>query len=178
MSSNIESPRKIVVDEAIISRDVESLGSSEKTNSQANENAIACCLATVAGTGVLSIIGGLITYVVFCIIALCSVSFRTMKNHCEESNMWVWLLVSIIYNATSVSSNASSKNDNPCVMIISFIISLGLLGWGSYEMWGVSCANNLSKYLVYQMTFSTLIISYSLIGSFIIGGVIVYFKKK
>ena len=92
--------------------------------------------------------------------------------------MWVWLLVSIIYNATSVSSNASSKNDNPCVMIISFIISLGLLGWGSYEMWGVACADNLSNYLVYKMTFSTLIINYSLLGAIIILGVTICLKKK
>lgn len=111
-------------------------------------------------------------------MALCSVSLRTTQNHCEESNMWIWLLVMIINNAASGSANSSSKEGDLCVALCSLIISLGLIGWGSYEMWGVSCANNLSKYLVYQMTFSTLIISYSLIGSFIIGGVIVYFKKK
>lgn len=160
----------------VVIRDVESIGASPKSESY--DDAAACCLATVGICSTLSIVGGVIVYTVFCIMALCSVSLRTTQNHCEESNMWIWLLVMIINNAASGSANSSSKEGDLCVALCSLIISLGLIGWGSYEMWGVSCANNLSKYLVYQMTFSTLIISYSLIGSFIIGGVIVYFKKK
>ena len=165
----------------VVARDVESLNGVAK--SDGCEHSAECCVGTGIVCTSISVIGGIIVYTVFCIIALCSVSLRTTQNHCEESNMWVWLLVMVINNATSgsanSSSNSSSKDDkNPCVALCSFIISLGLIGWGSYEMWGVSCADDLSNYLVYKMSFATLIITYSLLGAFMIGGVIVCFKKK
>lgn len=160
----------------VVARDVESL--SEVTKSDSCEHSAECCVGTGILCTTLSVIGGIIVYMVFCIIALCSVSMRTTQNHCEESNMWVWLLVVVINHITSGSTNSSSKEKNPCVAVCSFIIFIGLLGWGTYEMWGVSCADDLSNYLIYKMSFATLIITYSLLGAFMIGGVIVCFKKK
>ena len=157
-------------------RDVESLDASP--NSDTCDKVKACCVGTGIICSSLSLVGGIIVYTVFCIIALCSVSLRTTQNRCEESNMWIWLLVMIINNVASGSASSSSNKDNLCTAVCSFIISLGLIGWGSYEMWGVSCADDLSNYLVYKMTFATLIICYSLLGAFMIGGMIVYFKKK
>jgi hypothetical protein len=53
---------------------------------------IACCACTTA----IAIFGGGITLFVFDIMALAEVSNKTVQNRCEGSNLWLYLLLSLV----------------------------------------------------------------------------------
>jgi len=141
----------------------------DKQTGVCSEDAMVCCGAFSIGAGALSIIGGSITLLVFCIISLCSISWKTTKNHCPGSELWVWLLVTIIYNALhgAQSSKTKDKKTHCCTLLG----ALGILSWGTYEMWGRSCTSALESYLLYKMSFAMLIFGWVVYGGVIIGTV-------
>jgi hypothetical protein len=129
-------------------------------NSQQNSE---CCGCLVVMLGVLFAIGLLglgITYIVYVIISLCRTSYKEQKDMCEESNVWLYLLLSLIIgtmvNSSSAkskvkSSTSSSKNKSNVPVLVQVVCMLAFTIWGCVELFKVKCVGELKSTLLYTM---------------------------
>lgn len=92
-----------------------------------------CCLSFLA----VILISGLLAYIVNGIIFL--IQDYRISNECKGSNLWEYILVSMILTTT----NFSIKTDNftlfAILVIIIGIINLCMCIWGGIELWNYSC---------------------------------------
>ena len=152
----------------------------QKTNNETMENCAICCVATGGGCFLLSFIGGFITFIVFSMIGVCSVSLRTTQNRCPESNLWVWSIIYTIHAIAGLiygSKQTKSEDKNPIGIMCSLIIVLGFYIWGMIDYWGVSCVDNLSNLLLYKLAFVQLIIGICVFGGLMIGLISICIKQ-
>tara|TARA_Y100000992_G_C21271887_1_gene497394 strand:- start:9 stop:536 length:528 start_codon:yes stop_codon:yes gene_type:complete len=87
---------------------------------------------------VLSLIGGTIAYEVFGIIYL--IEDYRISNECKGSNLWEYVLVSMILACTNVSvkTNDEKVDLSACILAIIGVINLSLSTWGGIELWNYS----------------------------------------
>ena len=87
---------------------------------------------------VLSLIGGTIAYEVFGIIYL--IEDYGISNECKGSNLWEYVLVSMILACTNVSvkTNDEKVDLSACIVAIIGVINLSLSTWGGIELWDYS----------------------------------------
>ncbi len=116
-------------------------------------------------TGVITIIAFIcapIVFIIFSIMALVNTSNHELHEMCPETNLWIYLLISLIVgiitnrkNAANNSSNEESKNTFSIL-----IIPIGILCWGSYELWGVECVNEIKSNSIYTMSEISVIVGW------------------
>ena len=73
---------------------------------------------------------GSILYLVFAIMSLCYTSYAEQKNMCEQSNMWIYILINLIINSintTSLMRNKSSDETQNSIPKLNILILLGIL---------------------------------------------------
>ena len=131
-----------------------------------------CFLCMCLGCSVIALVGLGITNAVFCIMALVR-SNDHVKVICPQSNLWAFVLVSLIlsYTANSTASK-TAKEEKICFKLFGFILNIlinsGLIGWGWYELIGNGCGNvlyhNENTTLLYVMAEIQLIV-----GSIVVG---------
>jgi len=132
-----------------------------------------CALYCFGGLTTCSVILGLITFTVFCIISISVISLKTTQNRCPDSDLWLYMLLSIVIPVW-LSLVASKKEKKTMADSICMIISeLSILCWGTYEVFGVSCVSNLEDILLYKMSFARIIVGWSVMGGLVLGGSIV-----
>ena len=112
-------------------------------------------------------LGGCIANVVFCIIALCEVRFRTTQNRCPGSTLWVYLLISIIIHGTAAKNSKQEKDNLPAALVCNIAFVIAFASWGTYELWGRPDSENLDNLLLYTMCSVQVIMSWVMIGSFV-----------
>ena len=115
--------------------------------------------------------GGCIANVVFCIIALCEVSFRTTQNRCPGSTLWIYLLISMIIHGSAAKNSKQEKDNLPAALVCNIAFVIAFASWGTYELWGrpeedKEC--NLDDLLIYTMASVQVIVSWVLILIFIV----------
>lgn len=118
-------------------------------------NCVTCAVFTLA----LSLIVTSVLLLIFSIIALSHTSLDETREKCSKSNIWIYLLITVIVSGTSaiVSSNETEKNKKN--IFLSMVFSLGLIIWGNIELFII--ANNcdaLHSTGVYKMTYITVIL--------------------
>ena len=109
-----------------------------------------CCLFTM----VFGIIGGLVTIIIFDIIALKDISPSEVHDLCPESGLWYYVLLTLaIPFISGVGSNFRSSNeDQHKSSIFKFNLTSGaMLVWGCIELWSVDCVDELKHELLYSM---------------------------
>ena len=139
-----------------------------------------CCIATSGGVFILAFIGGFVTFLVFSMIGICSVSLRTTQNRCSDSNLWIWSLIYTVHSIAGLiygSKQSKSEEKNPLGVLCSLLVSFGFLIWGIIEYWGVSCVDNLSNLLLYKLAFVQLILGICIFGGFIIAFIWISIKQ-
>ena len=129
------------------------------------------CLAILIAFG---IIGGAVTFSVYSVIALINNSNNSIQDVCSGSNLWSFLLVTLIVGLLQSSQSASSAASESrgaklmsalCVVVV----QIGLMVWSGLELWANRCAaNNLSENLVYKMVHTWFLISTTAFGLVII----------
>ena len=128
---------------------------------------IECC-SYVLGLGICSLV---VVFYVYGIIALCDTSYKEVSTMCSDSNLWYFLLILLILNLSSSKSLVSkaSKESNGCGSVIAFLIYMGYISWGTYELFGISCVDQLHDTLLWKMSLISVIINWSIMGLGCIG---------
>ena len=136
------------------------------------------CLATsslcFAMLFMIGILGGAITFSVYSVIALINNSNNSIQDVCSGSNLWSFLLVTLIAGFLQGSQSASSATSESrgakmmsalCVVVV----QIGFMVWAGFELWANRCAaNNLSDNLVYKMVHAWFFIAATAFGIVII----------
>lgn len=117
------------------------MSSSDITKKDAS---LICCISSLGGLVITSLIAGSILYLVFGIKFL--VEDFDLAKSCPESNLWVYVLVSMILSLSR--GKALSKDDNGefiiCTIVIVIAIEIGLASWGGYQLYTLDSTHNLS----------------------------------
>ena len=87
---------------------------------------------------VLSLLAGAIAYFVFGIIYL--IEDYEISNECKGSNLWEYVLVSLILSTGNISIKSENQSNETLVilMVVIGIFNLCLSTWGSIELWKYS----------------------------------------
>lgn len=87
---------------------------------------------------VFSLLGATIAYEVFGIIYL--IQDYGISNECKGSNLWEYVLVSMILACTnlSVKTNDEKVDLYVCILAMIGVINLSLSTWGGIELWDYS----------------------------------------
>jgi len=119
------------------------------------------CAATLCGVCTialltLGIVAGVIAYIVFAIIALVNNPDRVIRERCEDSNLWAYVLTVLVVGLVMGRAAKSQADEDTavrmCASIIQLCISTALGVWGAVEVWGSPCAEKkLSSLLLYKM---------------------------
>ena len=135
----------------------------------------ACCALIFAFILVLGLIGAVISYIVFGIISL--VENYNISKDCKGSNLWEYVLVSIIlsFNAVSVKSSSDNNIDlSVCVIVFIAIIELGLAIWGGNEIFIYSC-NDLNNTLLWKIALASFVKQVFVTFIIVVGGPVCLF---
>lgn len=159
----IETPRFESIDtnetrfESIVLESPESLSPNSKksiteTFPPKNKNNTSCLIICCNMILILALFSASISYVVFCIIALCDLSYQQQKDICNKSNAWIYILLNLISGVIifGITKNKkdTSKKDN---LLVSYIILIAMMIWGCYELFGINCVSKLDNTLLYIM---------------------------
>ena len=97
-----------------------------------------CLQCTCYFIGVIALLGATVSYIVFGIIYL--IQDYEISNECKGSNLWEYVLVSMILACTNVSvkTNDEKFDLSACVLAMIGVINLCLSTWGGIELWDYS----------------------------------------
>ena len=124
-------------------------------------DALWCCGPCVGITSLLVLIACVFAHVVYSIMALADISNTSIQDNCDSSNIWIFLLLTLILGSSShVRTMKLLVEDNrkSCLVICSILIQLSFASWGAYEVWGVDCVN--TSISVFTMSRIYVIFSY------------------
>jgi hypothetical protein len=159
----IETPRFESIDtnetrfESIVLESPESLSPNSKksiteTFPPKNKNKTSCLIICCNMILILALFSASISYIVFCIIALCDLSYQQQKDICNKSNAWIYILLNLISGVIifGITKNKkdTNKKDN---LLVSYIILIAMMIWGCYELFGINCVSKLHNTLLYIM---------------------------
>jgi hypothetical protein len=135
---------------------------------QTNELSECCmgCGGCILGLG---LVGSMVSLYVFSIMGLCETPYKDVDELCPESNLWYFLLVLLIMNLSSGKSavkrfSDDSDSSNGCAALISLFIHIGYISWGTYEVFGVSCIDQLHDTLLWKASFASVVATWSVLG--------------
>ena len=145
----------------------------EKNNCQ---DVCLCCGACAGMCLVLGLIGAYITWLVFSIIGMTEVSDETMReDHCG-SLLWRYVLTMAILTWVQVGTAKPAKSDADgdlcgklCGIVFVYLLAIGMASWGSYELWGRSCSDDLKEYTIYTCAYSMVVYQWIIVGLLTIG---------
>ena len=131
----------------------------------------AICFAMLFMIG---IVGGAITFSVYSVIALINNSNNSIQDVCSGSNLWSFLLVTLIagfLQSSQSASSAASESRGAKMMsaLCVVVVQIGFMVWAGFELWANRCAaNNLSDNLIYKMVHAWFFIAATAFGLVII----------
>lgn len=183
----IETPRFESIDtnetrfESIVLESPESLSPNSKksiteTFPPKNKNNTSCLIICCNIILILALFSASISYVVFCIIALCDLSYKQQKDICKKSNAWIYILLNLISGVIifGITKNKkdTNKKDN---LLVSYIILIAMMIWGCYELFGINCVSKLDNTLLYIML--QINVYLRIITNLIVIASIIYYKR-
>ena len=139
-------------------------------NEPEKDKCLVCkCMILFGGvTLMLSILFGTLVLYGFNIYSLTLISNKTIHKHCENSNIWEWMITFMVISL-ALGMGAKKKSEDGGMQIIldnlcQLFVLIGLTCWGSYEIWGVNCVDkSLLLYTLAQVTVGYCITVYGII---------------
>ena len=97
-----------------------------------------CLQCSCYFTAILTLLGATVSYIVFGIIYL--IQDYGISNECKGSNLWEYVLVSMILACTNISvkTNDEKVDLSACIIVMVGVINLCLSTWGGIELWDYS----------------------------------------
>jgi len=141
-----------------------------------NSNKISCLIICCNMILILALFSASISYVVFCIIALCDLSYNQQKDICKKSNAWIYILLNLISGVIifGITKNKKDNNKNSN-LLVSYIILIAMMIWGCYELFGINCVSKLNNTLLYIML--QINVYLRIITNLIVIATIIYYKR-
>ena len=138
-----------------------------------------CMGPTLIATLVIGIIAGAIAYVVFAIKFLVE-DYDTWRE-CDESNLWIYVLVSLIISVNKKGASDTS-DDNFALLFCACMIELGFAIWGGIELFDqVDSCPELRDSDLWSIGLATFIMQL-IVGSMVVliplVGLIVHYYEK
>jgi len=118
-------------------------------------------------------------YIIFSIIALVNTSHKEIQDICPFSNIWIYLLLTLILNGGFFGTNIKAvdlkedKKSGCCSSICTLLLQIGFLCWGAWEIWGVSCVDNIRPNIIYTMAEINVIATIVITGIIIVAGCLI-----
>ena len=105
-------------------------------------------------------------FIIFSIIGLTTTSNTNVNNLCYNSNLWYYLLVSLLlFLLTLINYKINNKKENYFNNIILYLIlSVGMIIWGTYELYYINCANKLKHTTLYKASVTHWLYNISFLG--------------
>jgi len=156
---------------------------TESDHNTACDKCLSTCIPCTVGVLSIGLLAAYCSNLVYSIMALVETSNKELQSRCSETNLWIYLLIILLlgtYNQGRSINNLKTKDSNKCMIVNTMLAQIGLLCWGSYELWGVDCVNEVSSNLIYTMVLINVVASWVLMGIMIIyiGIVTVIFCSK
>ena len=145
------------------------------------EDVCMCCGAMSLICTICGFAGAYITWLVFSIIGMTEVSDQTLReDHCG-SLLWRYVLTMAIMTWIQVaSSKPKSDSDNSvteafCGLICTMLLAIGMASWGSYELWGRECSEDLKHYTLYTCAYTMVVYQWVIVGLIMLGSIYLTF---
>ena len=145
------------------------------------EDVCMCCGAMGLVCTVCGFAGAYITWLVFSIIGMTEVSDQTLReDHCG-SLLWRYVLTMAIITWIQVgSAKPKSDSDNGlmaacCGLGCTMLLAIGMASWGSYELWGRECSEDLKQYTLYTCAYTMVVYQWVIVGLVMIGCIYLIF---
>jgi len=107
----------------------------------------------------LLMIGNLILFI-FDIIGLVTITMNDVYNKCSTSNIWCYVLVSLIIGSINLYfQSTKKKNEVICNDIIVLAECITMFIWGAYELFGNTCINKLNDTILFKVALCHWIVS-------------------
>lgn len=92
--------------------------------------------------------------IVFIIFTIISLSIYKINNLCPESNLWYFVLTSLlIFIFSLVNYKVNNTSSKYIYNILCYlIISSTLITWGTYELFYITCVNKISNTMLYNIS--------------------------
>lgn len=97
----------------------------------------------------LGILGGYVTWIILSIIALSNNSKDDIQDICPNSNLWVCLLVLIVFSLLGSLAASKSNEKKTEAAIINLLFTIGLSIWVGMELHKQCVVDNLSDMNIY-----------------------------
>ena len=160
-------PEKVNV-ESIIKNDIESqdikftntfINDKDRKSDILDNDCFVCFVSCFGGCGfialLITLVGGWITWAILSIIALSNTSNDEIKDKCSESNLWILLLVSVIFgfinNLTINIKDNENDNEKNKTNIFNLVSSIGLIIWSGIELFSSCAVKNLHDTRIYLL---------------------------
>jgi len=109
-----------------------------------------------------------LTFNIYSIKSLIDVSYKDVSNVCSNSNIWYYLLTITLLSISGLQKNNNNlesllvtlsisglqKNNNNLESLLVTLSMLGFFIWGSYELFGISCIDQLKNTNLYNISLS------------------------
>ncbi len=119
------------------------------------------------------------SWLIFSILALCDVSYKSIKNECPNSNLWSLLFVLVLYTVINIilfiQENNNNNNHNNKRFIIKFILGTIITIWCGIELFNNCSFHNLKHNNIYILTEIYFWTSISLITILVSCNITVYY---
>lgn len=146
----------------------------ENKNSKC-EDACMCCGAMSLICTILGFVGAYIAWLVFSIIGMTEVSDQTLREEHCGSLLWRYVLTMAIITWIQVASaKPKSDSDNSvvaacCGLTCTMLLAISMASWGSYEVWGRECSEDLKQYTLYTCAYTMVVYQWVIVGLIMIG---------
>ena len=104
-------------------------------------NLATCALGSCCCLFILGFIAAAISYYVFGIMFL--VQDYDIAHQCSNSNLWVYVLVTLIISICNGGSLKNSKDENnqfnPCTLVCILLFDMAISIWGGIEIYSLAC---------------------------------------
>ena len=142
-----------------------------------DENSImTCCLTSFICLFGLAFIGSVVTWWIFAVIALTNFNNNFYNNQCQDSNLWIILLIWVILIGWSLflaknhsNKNQDKENDLPITTIVCGLLpSLAILVWTAISIFNPCVINHFESNRIYLLLKLIFYLDSSIILLFII----------
>jgi hypothetical protein len=124
----------------------------EQINEPLNKNNGLCMFLTIVVSTLvssISLIAGIIIFYIFSIVGLIYTPNDEVNQLCCNSNLWYYLTTGLVLNFINVIFYKNKDILFGHLEIIIFSL-LGMICWGGYELFSISCINNLYDTILYK----------------------------
>ena len=161
-----------------LSKQIDSVLDENKKRDEKYDNIIYYSLITLSFSYIVSIC----CWLAFSILVLCNTTNKEIQDKCSDSNLWVLLLILVLYTIINIITSLQKNNDeseNYKNIIIKLFMGTCFIVWCGIELFKKCPVNNLKNttiYVLIEIYFWTCITITSIL--FISNGIVYYIKNK